>query len=179
MSSEYPEVLQEHQAGRLNMDDYSPEWFDKILYLPTAGDGRPSQITEAAKHDAVLKWAHRMNAMATGFDSMLARGCAQVTPASPVFAVRIDTNGDPEMAIKGGTYYTQVTRVLAKDHSVARLITIGPTSERNNFATTADHVSALSRCRGLLSCVDPNGAARQGEIQSILAIRRVFVPPHI
>lgn len=159
-SANLPLVIQHIQVDELN-EKYAPEWFERVIYLPVSeSDNINPEVMDFVNSLITLGW---------DMDSLLARGCAQVTPLSPVFPLDF-SRGSAGLGEKTGDYYTMVSKVDGTDEAIATEITIADFSKRQQFEQAKEHIEAYDRSQRLCTgWSNSNSAPKPPELRKIRA----------
>lgn len=152
-SANLPLVLQHIAVDELN-EKYAPEWFERLIYLPVTEQGAIDQQK--------LEFVNNLITLSWDMDSVLARGCAQVTPLSPVFPLDF-SDGSARTGDKKDDYYTVVSKVDVRDEVIATEITVAPFDQRERFEQTQEHIDAYDRSQRLCTGWSRSGSAPRPE----------------
>lgn len=149
LSRDFPQMVdRQAQDPDFRLEDYSIEWFEKILFVKSDNGTN------------VARWATELARLNTTFDHRLSNGCSRVTASSPVYEVKVDADSGTVLGTEmRRSYYTLVTKSDADDPTVALEITIAERDQASAFALTQQHKDALSDCKKLYLQVDPERAA--------------------
>ncbi len=161
MSPEFPPALEDAHLGKINLDDYATEWFEKVVYL------HKDDVAKAAAAPGGLAWTRAVTQLGPAFDNVESDGCARTTARTPLYRAQIGEDGLPTQLKYEGVYYSLVWDGKAG----VREITLAPLDAREQFAACPQHKEELTESSRLGRLSDPQGLRAQARARHLKSVR--------
>jgi hypothetical protein len=171
MSPEYTAAVAEAKSGDIQLEDYTTEWFEKVIYL------HKDDLDKAAQAPGGLAWTTAMAQLGPAFDSTQSDGCARAGARTPVYRAELGEDGLPAKLKFEGVFYSLVWEdpkaPPATPSTRVREISLAPLKSRAAFAATARHKKQLAESSRLAKEADPEGVKAKLRATHLGAVKKI------